>query len=39
LVRIVEGGISTETVAKCNQPPATEPEPAAPAEDLPLAWS
>ena len=41
LARIVESGISPETVAKCNQPPATEPEPepAAPAEDLPLAWS
>jgi hypothetical protein len=40
LRRIVEGGISPETVAKCNQPPATEPEPTAePAEDLPLAWS
>ena len=39
LVQIVEFGISPETVAKCNTPPATEPEPAAPAEDLPLAWS
>jgi len=41
LRRIVELGISPETVAKCNQPPAPEPEPepAAPAEDLPLAWS
>jgi hypothetical protein len=38
LARIVEGGISAETVAKCNQPPAPEPEPE-PAEDLPLAWS
>jgi hypothetical protein len=40
LARIVEGGISPETVAKCNTPPApaVEPEPA-PAEDLPLAWS
>jgi len=36
LRRIVELGISPETVAKCNTPPATEPEPA---EDLPLAWS
>jgi hypothetical protein len=42
LARIVEGGISPETVAKCNTPvaPAVEPERAAePAEDLPLAWS
>jgi hypothetical protein len=39
LARIVEGGISPETVAKCNTPPAPEPEPTAPAEDLPLAWS
>jgi hypothetical protein len=41
LRRIVELGISPETVAKCNQPPAAEPEPepVAPAEDLPLAWS
>ena len=41
LARIVEGGISPETVAKCNTPPApaVEPEPAATAEDLPLAWS
>jgi hypothetical protein len=41
LRRIVESGISPETVAKCNTPPAPEPEPepAAPAEDLPLAWS
>lgn len=42
LARIVEGGISPETVAKCNTPPAApapEPEPAAPAEDLPAAWS
>lgn len=41
LVRIVEGGISPETVAKCNTPPAApapEPEPE-PAEDLHLAWS
>ena len=38
LVRIVEGGISPETVAKCNTPPATKPEPE-PAEDLLLAWS
>jgi hypothetical protein len=38
LARIVEGGISAETVAKCNTPatPAPEPEPA---EDLPKAWS
>jgi len=39
LARIVEGGISAETVAKCNTPLATEPEPAAPDEDLPRAWS
>jgi hypothetical protein len=43
LARIVEGGISPETVAKCNTPAAPavepEPEPAATAEDLPLAWS
>jgi hypothetical protein len=41
LARIVEFGISPETVAKCNTPaaPSAEPEPAAPAEDLPLAWS
>jgi hypothetical protein len=41
LWRIVEGGISAETVAKCNLPPApaAKPEPTAePAEDLPLAW-
>jgi hypothetical protein len=39
LARIVEGGISPETVAKCNTPPApaVEPEPAATAEDLPSA--
>jgi hypothetical protein len=41
LARIVEGGISPETVAKCNTPPAPEPEPAATddPEDLPAAWS
>jgi len=42
LKRIVELGISPETVAKCNQPPpapAVDPEPAAPAEDPPPAWS
>jgi hypothetical protein len=41
LARIVESGISPETVAKCNTPPAAEPEPepAATAEDLPTAWS
>lgn len=42
LRQIVELGISPETVAKCNQPPDTpapEPEPTAPAEDLPRAWS
>jgi len=41
LARIVEGGISPETVAKCNTPPAPEPEPTAPGdpEDLPAAWS
>ena len=41
LARIIEGGISPETVAKCNRPPAAEPEPAAPddPEDLPAAWS
>jgi hypothetical protein len=42
LARIVELGISPETVAKCNQPPAApafEPAPAAPAENLPAAWS
>ena len=38
LVRIVEGGISAKTVAKCNTLAATKPEPE-PAEDLPLAWS
>lgn len=36
LALITERGISAETVAKCNTPPATEP---APAEDLPAAWS
>ena len=34
LARIVEGGISAETVAACNTPPA-----AADDEDLPVAWS
>jgi hypothetical protein len=39
LRQIVEGGISPETVAKCNTP-ARWAEPAAePAEDLPKAWS
>ena len=34
LARIVEGGISAETVAECNTPPAaTDPD------DLPAAWS
>lgn len=42
LARIIESGISAETVAACNQPPApaVKPEPAATdAEDLPSAWS
>jgi hypothetical protein len=34
LERIVEGGISAETVAECNTPPA-----ATDAEDLPAAWA
>jgi hypothetical protein len=38
LARIIQQGISGETVARCNGEPATEPEPE-PAEDLPLAWS
>ena len=41
LALITERGISPETVAKCNTPPAAEPEPAAPddPEGLPTAWS
>ena len=40
LRRIVEGGISAETVAKCNTAAEPAPEPAPePAEELPLAWS
>jgi hypothetical protein len=34
LERIVEGGISAETVAECNTPPA-----ATDTEDLPAAWA
>jgi hypothetical protein len=37
LERIVEGGISAETVAECNTPPAATD--AEPTEDLPAAWS
>jgi hypothetical protein len=36
LQRIIQQGISAETVAKCN---ATEPEPADDQDDLPAAWS
>ena len=36
LARIVEGGISAETVAECNQ---RQPVEAEPTEDLPAAWS
>jgi hypothetical protein len=38
LARIIQQGVSPETVARCNGEPTTEPEPE-PAEDLPLAWS
>ena len=36
LTRIIQQGISAETVAKCN---ATEPEPTEDPDDLPAAWS
>ena len=36
LQRIIQQGISAETVAKCN---ATEPEPTEDQDDLPAAWS
>jgi hypothetical protein len=40
LDRIIQQGISPETVARCNGEPTTEPElELEPAEDLPLAWS
>jgi hypothetical protein len=37
LQRIIQNGISAETVAKCNAP--AEPEPAADPDDLPAAWA
>jgi hypothetical protein len=39
LARIIQQGISAETVAKCNAKPEPEPEPTEDPDDLPAAWS
>jgi hypothetical protein len=39
LERIIQQGISGETVAKCNGAPESEPEPQPADDDLPAAWN
>jgi len=39
LDRIIQQGISAETVAKCNGPAAPDPDPTEDPDDLPAAWS
>ena len=39
LDRIIQGGITAETVAKCNGPAAPDPDPTEDPDDLPAAWS
>jgi hypothetical protein len=40
LDRIIQGGITAETVAKCNGfPTEPDPDPAEDPDDLPAAWS